>query len=95
MFYVKIADGREALFIGDIAWVLSNVNALATRPRFTQQFFMATGEDRATVADQIRALHDLMAAEPSIAMIPAHDGPLITGFTAAGLFKPQFTVDAP
>ncbi len=95
MFYVKLSDGREALFIGDIAWVLSNVNALATRPRFTQQFFMATGEDRAAVADQIRALHDLMAAEPSIAMIPAHDAPLITGFTAAGLFKPQFTVDAP
>lgn len=95
MFYVKLADGREALFIGDIALVLSNVNALATRPRLIQQFFMLTAEDRAAVADQIRALHDLMAAEPSIAMIPAHDSPIITAFTAAGLFKMQFTIDAP
>ena len=95
MFYVKLADAREVLFIGDIAWVLSNVNALATRPRFTQQFFMVSAEDRAAVADQIRALHDLMAAEPQIAMIPAHDAPIITAFIASGLFKPQFVVDAP
>jgi len=95
MFYVRLADGREALFIGDIAWVLSNVNALATRPRFTQQFFMVTREDRGAVADQIRALHDLMAAEPQLAMVPAHDAPVITAFIASGLFKPQFVVDAP
>ena len=95
MFFVKLADGREALFIGDIAWVLSNVTTLTTRPRFTQQFYMVSGEDRAAVADQIRALHDLKAAEPHLTIIPAHDEPLIAGLIGSGLLQPQFTVEAP
>jgi glyoxylase-like metal-dependent hydrolase (beta-lactamase superfamily II) len=94
MFYVKLADGREVLFIGDIAWVLSNIKTLTTRPRFTQQFFMK-GEDRAAVADQIRALHDLAVAEPKIAIVPAHDEPVITGLVTAGLFQRQFIIDGP
>lgn len=95
MFYVKLSDGREVLFLGDIAWVLSNVKDLKTRPRFTQQFFMVSGEDRAKVADQIRALHDLAVAEPAITMIPAHDAPVIEHLVASGLLKSGFTVEAP
>jgi glyoxylase-like metal-dependent hydrolase (beta-lactamase superfamily II) len=95
MFFVKLADGREALFIGDIAWVLSNVSDLATRPRFVQQFYMVSAEDRAAVADQIRALHDLKAQEPALAIIPAHDAPVIEGLVASGLLKTTFKVEAP
>lgn len=95
MFFVKLADGREALFIGDIAWVLSNVTDLKTRPRFVQQFYMVSSEDRDAVADQIRALHDLKAAEPGLTIIPAHDAPVIDGLVASGLLKSQFTVEAP
>lgn len=95
MFFVKLADGREALFIGDIAWVLSNVSDLATRPRFVQQFYMVTSEDRAAVADQIRALHDLKAQETALAIIPAHDAPFLETLVTSGLLQPQFTVEAP
>jgi glyoxylase-like metal-dependent hydrolase (beta-lactamase superfamily II) len=95
MFFVKLADGREVLFIGDIAWVISNVRDLATRPRFTQQFFMVTSEDRAKVADQIRALHDLSKSEPALVMIPAHDAPLIAQLVTSGLIKERFVVDGP
>ncbi len=95
MFFVKLADGREVLFIGDIAWVLSNVTDLKTRPRFVQQFYMASSEDRAAVADQIRALHDLNASEPALTIIPAHDARVIEGLVASGLLKAQFTVEAP
>jgi glyoxylase-like metal-dependent hydrolase (beta-lactamase superfamily II) len=95
MFFVKLADGREALFIGDIAWVLSNVTDLKTRPRFVQQFYMVSSEDRAAVADQIRALHDLKAAEPALAIIPAHDAPVIEALVASGLLKSEFLVGAP
>jgi glyoxylase-like metal-dependent hydrolase (beta-lactamase superfamily II) len=95
IFYVRLADGREALFLGDVAWVLSNVKNLATRPRFTQQFFMVTREDRAAVADQIRALHELSVAEPQLAMIPAHDAPLIAALVTSGLLKEQFLIDGP
>lgn len=95
MFFVKLADRREALFIGDIAWVLSNVNDLATRPRFVQQFYMVSSEDRAAVADQVRALHDLKASEPALAIVPAHDAPVIEGLVASGLFKTQFIIELP
>jgi glyoxylase-like metal-dependent hydrolase (beta-lactamase superfamily II) len=95
MFFVKLADGHEVLFLGDIAWVMSNVSALSTRPRFTQKFFMVSGEDRAAVADQIRALHDLATAEPALVMIPAHDAPVIASLVASGLLKEQFLIDGP
>ncbi len=92
MFFVKLADGREVLFIGDIAWVLSNVTDLKTRPRFVQQFYIS--EDRAAVADQIRALHDLKASEPALTIIPAHDAPVIEGLVTSGLLKTEFAVEA-
>jgi len=95
MIYVKLSDGREVLFIGDIAWVYSNVRDLATRPRFTQQFFMASGEDREAVADQIRALHELALAEPALAIVPAHDEPHLKELIAAGLIAPGFAIEAP
>ena len=71
MFYVKLADGREVLVhrryrVG----AFERERRSPTRPRFTQQFFMVAGEDRAAVADQIRALHDLTAAEPALADDP-------------------------
>ena len=95
MFFVKLADGRELLFIGDIAWVLSNVSDLKTRPRFVQQFYMVSHEDRAAVADQIRALHDLKANEPGLTILPAHDAPVIEALIASGLLKSEFIVEAP
>jgi glyoxylase-like metal-dependent hydrolase (beta-lactamase superfamily II) len=95
MFFVKLADGREVLFIGDIAWVLSNVSDLKTRPRFVQQFYMVSHEDRAVVADQVRALHDLKASEPNLTIVPGHDAPVIEALVASGLLQAQFTIEAP
>jgi glyoxylase-like metal-dependent hydrolase (beta-lactamase superfamily II) len=94
MFFVKLADGKEVLFIGDIAWVLSNIKDATMRPRFTEQFFMV-GEDRSAVADEVRALHDLSVAEPALNILPAHDAPLIQQMIASGLLKEQFQIDGP
>ncbi|MEQ1864172.1 MAG: MBL fold metallo-hydrolase [Micropepsaceae bacterium] len=95
MIYARLADGREVLFLGDIAWAISNVRTPAVRPRFVQQIYMTPPEDRAKVADQIRALHDLSKAVPALTMIPAHDGVYIDELIAKGLVKSQFTIDAP
>lgn len=94
MFFVKLADGKEVLFIGDIAWVLSNIKDLTMRPRFTEQFFMGP-EDRGAVGDEVRALHDLSVAEPALIILPAHDAPLIQQAVASGLIKEQFQIDGP
>lgn len=94
MFFVKLADGHEFLFIGDIAWAISNVTTPATRPRFVQQFFMK-GEDRAAVADEVRALHDLSVAEPALTIVPGHDAKYFEELIAKGLITPGFGVEAP
>jgi glyoxylase-like metal-dependent hydrolase (beta-lactamase superfamily II) len=94
MFYVRHADGREVLFLGDIAWAISNVRTATMRPRFVEQFFLS-GENRAQVADQIRALFNLSQAEPALIMIPAHDDAYLGELMASGLLKPHFVIDGP
>ncbi|MCE9520991.1 MAG: MBL fold metallo-hydrolase [Alphaproteobacteria bacterium] len=95
MFYVRLNDGREALFLGDIAWAISNVRLPALRPRFVQQFYMSPPEDRGKVGAQIRALHELATVEPGMAMIPSHDDAHFAALIASGLIKEQFVIDAP
>jgi glyoxylase-like metal-dependent hydrolase (beta-lactamase superfamily II) len=95
VFYVRLTDGREVLFLGDIAWAISNVRTPAVRPRFVQQFYMSPPEDRTKVAEQIRALHELSKAEPALMMIPSHDGDYFAELIAAGLMKEKFVIDPP
>jgi glyoxylase-like metal-dependent hydrolase (beta-lactamase superfamily II) len=95
MFYAKLADGREVLFLGDVAWALSNVRAPAVRPRLVQEYLMSPPEDRAKVGEQIRALHDLYLAEEGLIMIPSHDNEHLATLIADGLVKEQFSIEAP
>lgn len=95
MFYARLGNGREMLFLGDIAWAISNVRVPAVRPRFVQQVYMSPPEDRGKVADQIRALHDLSKAEPALTMIPSHDAAYIEELIAKGLITEKFAIDAP
>jgi glyoxylase-like metal-dependent hydrolase (beta-lactamase superfamily II) len=95
IFYVRLADGREVLFLGDVAWAISNVTSPALRPRAVQQFVMKPPESREKVAAQIRALHELSKREPTLVMIPSHDDVHLQSLIAAGLVKPGFLADGP
>jgi len=95
MFYAKLADGREVLFLGDVAWALSNVQIPAGRPRLVQEYLMKPAEDRAKVSEQIRALHDLYLEEERLTMIPSHDNDNLATLIANGLVKEQFAIEAP
>lgn len=95
MFYAKMADGRELLFLGDVAWTLSNVTKPAVRPRFVQDFLMKPPEQRPMVAAQIRALHELAKAEPKLVMIPSHDAANLEKLKADGVVRQGFSIDAP
>jgi glyoxylase-like metal-dependent hydrolase (beta-lactamase superfamily II) len=95
MFYAKLADGREALFLGDVAWTLTNVSKPALRPRLVQDYFMKPPEDRALLAAQIRALHELAKAEPALVLIPSHDDGHLQKLITDGVVKEQFAIDAP
>jgi glyoxylase-like metal-dependent hydrolase (beta-lactamase superfamily II) len=71
LVYVKTADGRETLFIGDVAWQLDQITKLHYRPRLVTDFFL--GEDRKAVLDQFRALHELMSENPMLQVVVSHD----------------------
>ena len=65
VIYARTA-AREYLFIGDIAWVMSSIEHLRGRPRLINFILPGVDPDRPAVLRQIRALHDLAAAEPDL-----------------------------
>jgi glyoxylase-like metal-dependent hydrolase (beta-lactamase superfamily II) len=95
MFYVRAWGGRELLFIGDVAWTMSNIRKPALRPRIVQDFFMTPAESRAKVAAQVRALHELSKAEPALIIVPSHDNTYIEHLIATGVMRQRFLVEAP
>lgn len=89
VFYVK-TSAREYLFIGDIAWAMSNITDLTARPRLLHWLWPAVDTDRAQVLAQIRALHDLAGTEPELVILPAHDAAYLRGLIATGTLTEEF-----
>ncbi len=73
MIFIALDSGEEVLLLGDIVWAMSNIDDLKTRPVLTQYLIFDHSEDRKSIKRQVRALHDLRAAEPDLIMVPAHD----------------------
>ncbi len=90
LVFIRTQDGRETLLIGDVAWSLDAVETLTTRPVLTQYMIFDPNEDRTSVKAQLRALHDLMEANPDLTVIPAHDGDLIRGLIQDDLLTEGF-----
>lgn len=84
MFYVQAADGTEYLFIGDIAWNMTNIDDLTTRPKLLNLLIFDPPEQRTRTRAQLRALHDLKQSEPGLVIIPAHDRRHIEALMAEG-----------
>lgn len=70
LVYVERADGRVALFLGDVAWHSDQIRKLHYRPRHVTYVL---GENRAQVLGEFRALHELGLARPDIAQVVSHD----------------------
>jgi glyoxylase-like metal-dependent hydrolase (beta-lactamase superfamily II) len=88
MVYVQTADGKEFLFIGDVAWHFRNIELQRERPRFVTQFTIE--EDRVAVFGQLIALHRLHLAEPRINIVPGHDGVAVERMVASSLINSRF-----
>ncbi len=71
MVYVQLADGKELLFLGDVAWHMDQIRKLWYRPRLITDLFI--GEDRHSVMAQYRTLHDLEVREPALVLVSSHD----------------------
>lgn len=88
MVYVRLADGREMLFLGDVSWHARNIETQRERPRFVTALLIR--ENRKAVFGQLRALHALARREPNLHQVPGHDGPAIAALTQAGHLRAGF-----
>jgi len=93
LIFVRTAT-REHLLIGDIAWVMSNIENVRGRPRLVGLIVPGVDPDRPAVLRQLRALHDLTAAEPNLVIIPAHDDVYLRQLVEDGVLVEEFTVPA-
>lgn len=82
LVYVERADGRRALFLGDVAWHSDQIRKLRYRPRHVT---FVLGENRAQVLAEFRALHDLDLAHPELAQVVSHDPDQRAALLADGL----------
>ncbi len=80
--YVERADGRVALFLGDVAWHSDQIRQLRYRPRLVT---LMLGENRAQVLGELRALHDLGLAHPEVVQVVSHDAAQREALLADGL----------
>lgn len=88
--FVSLQDGREYLLIGDIVWNMQNIVDLKTRPVLTQYAVFDPQEDRKAVKQQVRALHDLVEAEPALIIVPSHDREHLQGLVRDGALQDGF-----
>jgi glyoxylase-like metal-dependent hydrolase (beta-lactamase superfamily II) len=87
MIFVQQQDGKEFLFLGDVAWSMRNVTLVRERPRFITNML---AEDRAAVMRQLAALHSLTETEPKVKLVPGHDPDVIAELIKGGLMHDKF-----
>ncbi|MGH8540412.1 MAG: MBL fold metallo-hydrolase [Stenotrophobium sp.] len=87
MVYVQRADGRELLFLGDVAWHMRSIELVRERPLFMT---LIIGENRQQVLGEFKALHALMQTDPSVHLVPGHDGEVVKALSDQGLLTQHF-----
>lgn len=90
VIFVRTTTEREYFFIGDIAWLMDSVERPQGRPRLIRVFLPGVDPDRPAVLRQLRALHDIAAAEPELVIVPAHDDAYLRELVGAGALREQF-----
>ena len=88
MIYVKRADGKEVLFLGDVAWQMRNIDVQRERARLMTWWFIR--EDRDAVMLQLAELKRLREANPNLEIMPGHDPTALEHFLSAGILIPGF-----
>lgn len=78
MIFVRLANGEELLFTGDVAMISENWMQLRLGARMLGAYLNPS--NRANNASWLAALHDLAKAEPNLVIVAGHDiRPLTAG----------------
>jgi glyoxylase-like metal-dependent hydrolase (beta-lactamase superfamily II) len=86
--YVKLANGKEYLFIGDVAWHQRNIDEVRERARLVTWLFM--DEDRDQVMLELGELNRLQKATPELVIVPGHDQVKLAAMKKSGLLLSDF-----
>ena len=89
MVYVQLTNGKEFLFLGDIAWHEASVQTPTLRPRLITEVFLKE-EDRKILSAQLTFLNQLSQEHPEIYQVAGHDNSQIETFMNQNLMINQF-----
>ena len=89
MIYVRVAEGTEYVFMGDIGWLIENVTELMLRPPET---IARIGEDPEALISQLVWLKSL--AERGVVLVPSHDDRLLSRYVEEGLLGNDLALPA-
>ncbi|MBE2249732.1 MAG: MBL fold metallo-hydrolase [Myxococcus sp.] len=78
-FFVKLIDGRTALFTGDASWTSRGIEAPAHKNPLAR-----LDSDVPQTGDALGFLHALSKARPELLIIPAHDAAALERLPACG-----------
>lgn len=71
LIYVRLTDGHELLFVGDVSSFAQNWMELRARSRLIETFFVR--DNRPEVFSWLKALQALKAQDPGLLIVPGHD----------------------
>ena len=73
MIFVRLGDGREYLFAGDVASMSANWKELRGRSRLVSQYAAGQPEDRPAVFSWLATIRKWHEEAPDMAILPGHD----------------------
>lgn len=88
LLFVRLKDGREYLFPGDISSMDRNWRETRARSRFIGEVLI--DEDRAAVFRWLKAFRALAAADPKLIVVPTHDAGAIDRLVGQGALTRGF-----
>lgn len=87
MVYVQLQNGKELLFVGDIAWHFDNVALSMPHPRLTNWLVQ---EDSKAMAAQLTWLNQVHVSFPDLTIVPGHDSGKIDQLISAGILQSTY-----
>lgn len=91
MVYVRLASGGEALFIGDIVWMMAGLERRLQKPKQASQ---ELNEDRAALQQQIDWLSGLTARQ-AIILINCHNDSWLQSLVRRGELREDLDLTVP
>jgi len=86
MVYVKLLNGKEYLFVGDVTWTYEGAAEKKQKPASERN---RLGEDSTYIAHELDWINDLMRKE-KVTIVASHDDVMVPKYADSGLLQRGF-----